>query len=316
MSATVLLVGGFGNLGGRIAAHLHETADINLVLSSRFHRSAPKWASDARVIQLDLTDPQTFLNIPKHVDSIIQLAAMNDIESLNNPDLAQLVTTDGTIMLLQEAVRRNMSRFIYFSTAHVYGAPLTGHLSETTPTNPAHPYAATHLGAEAAVESAHQHNELIGIRIRLSNGFGRPMDYDSGDWRTLTSDLCRQAVIDRELSMRTDGLQQRNFMTKTDISRAVSHLLSLPATDVDNGLFNVGGMQSRSLLDMAHLIQTEAQNLFGQEISLSAPEPAATEYPTLDFDIDKLVRSGFTPEDNASDEIQQFLKMIAQHHSV
>ena len=316
MSATVLLVGGFGNLGGRIAAHLYETADINLVLSSRFHRSAPKWASDARVIQLDLTDPQTFLNIPKHVDSIIQLAALNDIESLNNPDLAQLVTTDGTIMLLQEAVRRNMSRFIYFSTAHVYGAPLTGHLSETTPTNPAHPYATTHLNAEAAVESAHQRNELTGIRIRLSNGFGRPMDYDSGDWRTLTSDLCRQAVIDRELSMRTDGLQQRNFMTKTDISRAVSHLLSLPATDVDNGLFNVGGMKSRSLLDMAHLIQTEAQNLFGQEISLSAPEPVATEYPTLDFDIDKLVRSGFTPEDNAADEIQQFLKMIAQHHSV
>ena len=315
MSATVLLVGGFGNLGGRIAAHLHETADINLVLSSRFHRSAPKWASDARVIQLDLTDPQTFLNIPKHVDSIIQLAALNDIESLNNPDLAQLVTTDGTIMLLQEAVRRNMSRFIYFSTAHVYGAPLTGHLSETTPTNPAHPYAATHLSAEAAVESAHQRNELTGIRIRLSNGFGRPMDYDSGDWRTLTSDLCRQAVIDRELSMRTDGLQQRNFMTKTDISRAVSHLLSLPAADVDNGLFNVGGMQSRSLLDMAHVIQAEARSLFGHEILLSAPEPASTEYSELDFDINKLVRSGFTPEDNIADEIQQFLKMIAQHHN-
>ena len=105
MSATVLLVGGFGNLGGRIAAHLHETADINLVLSSRFHRSAPKWAPGARVIKLDLTDPQTFSNIPKHVDSIIKLAAMNDIESLDNPDLAQLVTTDGTIMLLQEAVR-------------------------------------------------------------------------------------------------------------------------------------------------------------------------------------------------------------------
>ena len=315
MSATVLLVGGFGNLGGRIAAHLHETADINLVLSSRFHRSAPKWASDARVIQLDLTDPQTFLNIPKHVDSIIQLAALNDIESLNNPDLAQLVTTDGTIMLLQEAVRRNMSRFIYFSTAHVYGAPLTGHLSETTPTNPAHPYAATHLSAEAAVESAHQRNELTGIRIRLSNGFGRPMDYDSGDWRTLTSDLCRQAVIDRALSMQTDGLQQRNFMTKTDISRAVSHLLSLPATDVDNGLFNVGGMQSRSLLDMAHVIQAEARSLFGHEILLSAPEPASTEYSELDFDINKLVRSGFTPEDNIADEIQQFLKMIAQHHN-
>lgn len=119
MSTTVLLVGGFGNLGGRIAAHLHKIADVNLVLSSRFHRSAPKWAPDAHVIQLDLTDPQTFSNIPRHVDSMIQLAAVSDIESLNNPDIAELVTTDGTIMLLREAVRRDTSRFIYFSTVHV-----------------------------------------------------------------------------------------------------------------------------------------------------------------------------------------------------
>ena len=73
MSATVLLVGGFGNLGGRIAAHLHETADINLVLSSRFHRSAPQWAPDARVIQLDLTAPQTFSNIPNMSTALFSL---------------------------------------------------------------------------------------------------------------------------------------------------------------------------------------------------------------------------------------------------
>ncbi|NBW91923.1 MAG: KR domain-containing protein, partial [Actinobacteria bacterium] len=41
MSTSVLLVGGFGNLGGRIAHHLAEKSDCNIVLASRTKREAP-----------------------------------------------------------------------------------------------------------------------------------------------------------------------------------------------------------------------------------------------------------------------------------
>ena len=67
MSATVLLVGGFGNLGGRIAAHLESLQDHHIVLASRKKQNAPDWAKSAQTIQLDLTDPATFSNIPTSV---------------------------------------------------------------------------------------------------------------------------------------------------------------------------------------------------------------------------------------------------------
>ena len=60
MSTTVLLVGGFGNLGGRIAAHRATFNEYDIVLASRKYQTAPDWAKNAQAIQLDLTDPSTF----------------------------------------------------------------------------------------------------------------------------------------------------------------------------------------------------------------------------------------------------------------
>jgi UDP-glucose 4-epimerase len=314
MSATVLLVGGFGNLGGRIAAHLGSLGNHHIVLASRRKQNAPDWAKSAQTIQLDITDPATFSNIPKSVNCIIQLAGTNDVDSAQNPELAQRVTVAGTATLLSNAVGKGIERFIYFSTAHVYGAPLTGHFTEETPTKAAHPYATTHLEAESAVGTAHDRGEILGIRVRLSNGYGRPMAYDTADWRTLTSDLCRQAVLEKRMEMRTDGLQERNFITKTDIARAVHHLIALPKTDVSNGLFNLGGSRSQTLLAMANMIQERAQKKFGVEIPLLRPEPTTTQTQHLNFDIHKLLKTGFSLTENAFGEVDEFLDMIELHY--
>ena len=314
MSAAVLLVGGFGNLGGRIAAHLSQFQDHQIVLASRKKQDTPDWAKNAQTIQLDLTDPATFSNIPKSVNCIVQLAGTNDVDSAENPELAHRVTTEGTAALLNNAVRNGIERFVYFSTAHVYGAPLTGHFTETSPTNPAHPYATTHLEAELAVGAAHDRGEILGIRVRLSNGYGRPMAYEAADWRTLTSDLCRQAVIEKRMEMRTDGLQERNFITKTDIARAVQHLIALPTSQISNGLFNLGGSQSQTLLAMAKLIHERAQKKSGIEIPLHRPEPTNTDIQHLKFDIRKLLDTGFLLTEDALGEIDEFLSMIELHH--
>ena len=314
MSATVLLVGGFGNLGGRIAAHLSQFQDHQIVLASRKKQAAPHWAKDAQTIQLDVTDPTTFTTIPKSVNCIIQLAATNDVDSAQSPELARIVTTEGTASLLNAAIHNGIERFVYFSTAHVYGAPLQGTFNESSPTHAVHPYATTHLEAESVVAAAHENGDIQGIRVRLSNGFGRPMAYETADWRTLTSDLCRQAVVEKRMEMRTDGLQERNFITKTDIARAVQHLIALPKTDVSNGLFNLGGSGSQTLLAMANMIQERAQKKFGVEIPLHRPEPTNTDSQHLNFDIHKLLNTGFMLTENALREIDDFLDMIELHH--
>jgi UDP-glucose 4-epimerase len=314
MSATVLLVGGFGNLGGRIAAHLSQFQNHQIVLASRKKRAAPIWAKDAQTIQLDVTDPTTFTNIPKSVNCIVQLAATNDVDSAQNPELARTVTTEGTASLLNAAIHNEIERFVYFSTAHVYGAPLQGTFNESSPTHAVHPYATTHLEAESAVATAHERGDIQGIRVRLSNGFGRPMAYEAADWRTLTSDLCRQAVVEKRMEMRTDGLQERNFITKTDIARAVQHLIAIPTSQISDGLFNLGGSQSQTLLAMATTIQERAQKKYSIEIPLLRPEPTTADIQHLNFDIHKLLDTGLSLTEDTLGEIDDFLNMIELHH--
>jgi UDP-glucose 4-epimerase len=140
------------------------------------------------------------------------------------------------------------------------------------------------------------------------------MAYEAADWRTLTSDLCRQAVLEKRMEMRTDGLQERNFITKTDIARAVHHLIALPKTDASNGLFNLGGSKSQTLLAMANMIQERAQNKFGVEIPLHRPEPTTTDIQHLKFDTRKLLDTGFLLTEDAPGEIDEFLSMIELHH--
>ena len=314
MSATILLVGGFGNLGGRIAAHLADLQDHHIVLASRTMRKAPKWAPNAETIQLDITDPTTFPHIPKSIDCIIQLAGVNDTDSAQNPELAHRVTAEGTKSLLEQSVRSGIERFMYFSTAHVYGAPLVGRFTEKSLPLASHPYASTHLLAESNVARANDRGDITGICLRISNGFGKPMNYEAGDWRTLTSDLCRQAVTERKMQMRTDGLLERNFITKTDIARAVQHLIALPKAQVNDGLFNLGGSKSQTLLAMANMIQERAQKKFGVEIPLHRPEPTSTQTQHLNFDIHKLLNTGFSLIENALGEVDEFLDMIELHH--
>jgi uncharacterized protein YbjT (DUF2867 family) len=55
MKPTVLLTGGFGNLGGRITAAIAATNRWNIKLISRSAVTAPSWAPDAEIIRFDLT---------------------------------------------------------------------------------------------------------------------------------------------------------------------------------------------------------------------------------------------------------------------
>ena len=64
------------------------------------------------------------------VDCIIHLSAMNEVESLKDPVGALQVNGIQSLMLLQAAQKTRVKRFIYFSTAHVYGFPLEGHIDE------------------------------------------------------------------------------------------------------------------------------------------------------------------------------------------
>jgi len=308
MSQNILITGGRGYLGGRIASYLQGYGGYHCKLGSRQKYGKPEWLVHGEISPMDFDSDASLDKVCHHVQVVIHLAALNHIECAKKPEEALKVNTLGTLRLLQAAQRVGVEKFIYFSTAHIYGSPLEGTISEVTLPRPVHPYSLTHKAAEDYVLAANDCETITGLVLRLSNGFGCPMDATADCWSLLVNDLCRQAVSTRSLKMHSTGQQRRDFVTLTDVQRAVLHAMNMKKEHVGNGVFNVGGDWSPRIIDVVKLIQKRCSVVLGFVPELICPEPLGSEPDSeLEFCVDKLLSTGFFLKGQANDEIDTLL---------
>ncbi len=315
MIADVLITGGRGYLGGRIARNLTGSPGLIVRIGTSFGSdNLAAQAAPLSYVRLDLASGSGLDEACSGTKTVIHLAALNEIVSGRDPEAALVVNTLGTLRLLEAAARSGVNRFIYFSTAHVYGAPLVGSIDETQPTRPVHPYAITHRAAEDFVLAYRDQKKLDGVVVRLSNGFGAPASPTADRWTLLVNDLCRQAVVDRTLVLRSSGLQTRDFICMSDVERAVVHLLSLTTEQSLDGLFNLGGLCSMSVIRMAETIQGRCRSVLGFEPTILRPDPLPGESESvLNYEIDKLESTGFRVRGDLELEIDETLLFCQTH---
>jgi UDP-glucose 4-epimerase len=305
----ILVTGGLGYLGSRVAQHLVRSGRWQVMVGTR---SAPviDWLPDATIVQTDWQSDESLQDACRSVAAIIHLAGMNSADCAADPVAALAFNGVGTARLVRAAVAAGVRRFVYVSTAHVYASPLRGVITETSlPTN-LHPYSTSHKAGEDCVRFMHERRLLEGIVMRLSNAFGTPANPAANCWMLLVNDLCRQAVERGKLVLNSSGLQRRDFITLTDVCRAVEHLLQVDAGSLDGGLFNLGGAWAPTVLEMAERVARCAERVCGVRPQISRPQPSAQEHPgSLEFCIDKLLRSGFALQGDADAEITATLKL-------
>lgn len=305
----VLLTGGFGYLGGRLAQFLMSNAADEVLVGTRQQCISPHWLPQAKVVQIHWDSQAHIEQVCAGVDVVIHLAGMNAQDCA--ADFIAALEFNGltTARLLRAAVRQGVKRFIYLSTAHVYGNPLTGVITEETCPVSLHPYATSHRAGEDVVRGAHQRGEIEGIVVRLSNAYGAPAHKDANCWMLLVNDLCRQAVTTQRVVLRSSGLQRRDFIPLSDVCRAVEHLLHLPQHDLVKNVFNVGGGWSPTVWEIACLVQSRCAVILGFQPNLSRVPPQPGETATeLDYRCDLLCQSGFQPGLDKTGEIDRLLE--------
>ena len=309
MTKNVLLTGGFGTLGGRISANLSKSPEINLRLASRQKRQPPSWAPKTEVCVVDFENQNSIKQMLHEVTHVVHLAALNDNECRAEPEKAQLVNVEYTRRVVEQAGQIKKLRFIYLSTIQVYGNSLTGVITETSPTDPQDAYSQTHLDAERIVEHAHNTQQLEGIRLRSANGFGAPMSPDAKIWQIIANDLCRQAVETKKLTLKSHGLQSRNFVPFTDVCSAVYHSLGMSPQQTGDGLFNLGGRKSLQIIQMAELVATRCGAVLGFTPKIEKPnETPDSVPPAFEYSSDKLLATGFILNCDLEREIDSLLQ--------
>ena len=307
----ILITGGLGYLGGRIADSLKKNfPETTITLGTRRKtRDIPNWAESFKIIHFDICDSTSIEKAVIGSDIVIHLAALNEYESINDIEAAWKTNALGTQALLSSADRKGVQRFVYFSTFHVYG-DCRGTITENSPAQPHHPYAATHRAAEDMVRFYQYYKNMDTLIFRLSNGFGYPMDTGIDRWALVFNDLCRQTVTSGKMVLKSSGKQHRDFISLHNVSAAVEHFLFKIQGQWKDGLYNLGGDESLSIAEAAKTIARVYKKKHNKTIPIEINDKKENgPCDPVCFNIDKLKATGFQLTGDKEMEIEQTLSL-------
>jgi len=306
----ILITGGLGYIGGRVTDFLVNKGHEITVTTTRKKPILAHQFNKVNIQQINILDKKRLLDVCNSIDYIIHLASANEIASEQNPHNALRVTTEGTLNLLEAAYERGVTKFMYFSTFHVYGVNTGKKITEEQLPNPIHPYSITHYMAELFVNQYRYTNGFETIIIRLSNGYGAPVTTDVDRWTLVVNDLCYQAVKFGYLQLKSSGSQHRDFIPIHDVLQAVHLLMTTSYDKLGNGIFNVGSGYSISIKEMCERINKVYNKHYGKKLPIHFADHIRDEDKNpIKFDISKIEKLGFKSEDNYELEILNTLKI-------
>jgi UDP-glucose 4-epimerase len=148
--ARILVTGGAGYIGSHVVRQLVERGNPVVVLDnlSTGYRSA---VLGAKLVVGDTGDRELVAQVLREhkVDTVLHFAAHTIVpESVSNPLKYYGNNTCATRNLLEQCDRAGVRRFVFSSTAAVYGIPAEGLAREDSPTVPINPYGLSKLMSE------------------------------------------------------------------------------------------------------------------------------------------------------------------------
>ncbi|NVJ91766.1 MAG: SDR family oxidoreductase [Methylocystaceae bacterium] len=307
----ILVTGGRGFLGGRLLSALQHIPHIETACTTR-NTGTNNSLLNTPVFSIDWPTGHGLIDACRNVDVIIHLSAMNEQDAAINHYKALEDNAIATLRLLDAAVEAGVQRFIYVSTAKVYGPHLIGSVNESTPAFPLSDYAITHKIAEDYILAYHAKKKIEGIVYRLSNGVGCPIHAAVNCWSTITNSFCKQAVVEKKITLQGTGQQWRNFIGIGEAANALIHASKISLSDINIPLFNLGDNDSMRIIDMAKLVSKRCKLKFNFMPNVTHnPHDSITNEPKLDFQIEKLTSTGFSPKFTLDIEIDSTLDLCA-----
>ncbi len=253
----ILVTGGAGFIGSHAVQRLvgdgHEvTVFDNLSTGSR-ENLQPEQGS-IRLVCGDVRDRGACMKLLSETrpDAIAHLAALASVpQSINAPELAHEVNVDGTFNVLEAARRFGVRRFVFISSAAVYGSSPRLPSSENDPIAPASPYAAQKAAGELLAAAFRNTWGLETVSLRLFNVFGERQRGDSS-YSGVISIFIDKLRRSESVAITGDGQQSRDFIYVPDVVSVIARCLS--GDDPGPGPFNIGRGESITIRQLFSII--------------------------------------------------------------
>lgn len=266
---TTLVTGGAGYIGAHTVRALRN-ATRDVVVLDTLERGNKQAVMDAKLIIGDIADQRLVAKICRKykITSVVHFAAYKAVgESMTHPMKYWQNNVSSTLKLLETLQSHDISRFVFSSSASVYGTPKSSPTTENEPTNPESVYAETKLAVENILKSLTA-TGLKSVSLRYFNAAGASGDNKIGeDWMASQNLIPRvmHALLDDKFKFEVfgsdyatpDGTCIRDYIHVEDLAvahvKALEYLESYGKTTVCN-IGTGKGTSVKQLLEMTAVV--------------------------------------------------------------
>jgi UDP-glucose 4-epimerase len=287
----ILICGGAGYIGSHMVKMLAGQGHQVIVFDNLSTGHAEAVPRGVGLVQGDLLRPADLAALfsRQQFDAVMHFSAKSLVgESVMNPALYYTNNVVGTMNLLDAMRDHGVSRFIFSSSASIFGNPLQEKISESHPQAPINPYGETKLMVEHILRDYHAAYGLRSVSLRYFNAAGADPSGEIGESHqpethllpnilsSLLTGKKELKVFGREYNT-PDGTCVRDYIHINDLCDA--HLLALSFLEKNDGAhgFNLGNGNGFSVLEMIH----SAEQVTGQKIIFTSAPPRSGDPATL-----------------------------------
>src|SRR5580692_8718848 len=254
----ILITGGAGFVGSATADQLLDAGAAEVRVLDNFVRGnlrnleSAKKKGDVVIIEGDIRDADTVDSAVDGVDYVFHQAALRITRCAEAPREGVEVLINGTLNVLESAVRHKVKKVVAASSASVYGDPDYLPMDEDHPFNNRTLYGAAKIANEQMLRAYYEMFKLPYVALRYFNIYGPRMDLD-GVYTEVLIRWLDAIQSGNPPKIFGDGTQSMDFVYVEDVARA--NLAAL-VSDVTDDVFNVGTGVQTNLKDLSKLLLT------------------------------------------------------------
>lgn len=266
----ILVVGGAGYIGSHMVKDLLK-ARYDVITLDDLSKGHRELVFGGKFIEGNLSDPELLDQIfsGHHIDAVMHFAAYSLVgESMEKPLEYYLNNVAGTLVLLKAMIRHGVRRFIFSSSAAVYGEPKEIPMKEDHPCEPTNTYGDTKVAVEKILRACDAAHGLKFMSLRYFNAAGADESGTIGERHKPETHLiplilkAAKGEIENIKIFGTDyhtsdGTCIRDYIHVSDLTQA--HLLALEAllNKKESSVYNLGnskGYSVREVIDLSRKI--------------------------------------------------------------
>ncbi len=266
----ILVTGGAGFIGSHIVDRLAPDNDVTVIddLSNGSLDYLAGCRDRIEFIKGDILDKELAGKLVGETEYVFHLAARASvIRSLKDPESDMKVNINGTLNLLEACRNAKIKRFVYSSSAAIFGDAQYLPVDENHPLNPRSPYAVSKLAAEKYTLAYYHAFGIPAVALRYFNIYGPRQD--TSEYANVLSIFIRKFKARQPITVYGDGEQTRDFIFVEDA--VTTNILAAVHPKAAGEVFNIATGKATTINKVVKVIQ-EVSGWEGQ-INYTAARP-------------------------------------------